>query len=472
MTLRSRRPVLLLRALSVALGAVLLALAVEAGAHPGAVPEAIRSAVAGPSTAAAPPPVTWCGRDVATADRAPDVFGGNQIHVLYAVPSDGPDQFPAFVSRIATDVSAIDAWWRREDPARTIRFDLAAFPNCPTAAGQLDITSVRLPHPATTFLTLGSNLGAVATDLAALGFDTRTKRYLVYYDGPTNDTDVCGTAFRDPTGTGGPQFVAAIWTRSCGADVGAGDVMAAAAAHELLHSLGVLPRGAPHPCSGDEGHPCDSPIDLMYPELSEHFDNLRLDVGRDDYYGHAGTWLDAQDSRWLMRADVAPSSLTVAVQGRSPQDRVTSDPVGIACPGTCAVFFDTGSQVRLVAVAGSGSRFLGWTGACTGAATECTVPMDAAKTVEARFGPTTFRLSLVVNGSGRMGVPALGVSCTRRCSAAVEAGAVVRVRATPARGWRFVSWAGACRGRGACTVRMSRASSVGVVFRRLATTRG
>ena len=465
-TQRSRRRVGLLRALSVALGATLLGLAFAAGARTADAPQLVRSGQAAPAAAAAPTPIQWCGGDRAGTDRAPDLLGGNQVHVIYAIPSDAPEQFSTFVHRIATDVGAIDAWWRRQDPARTIRFDIAPFAGCTTTAGQLDISFVRLPRPSSGYVTLGSNLAVVQNDLAAAGFAAPTKRYLVYYDGPTNQTDVCGTAFRDPTGTGsGAQFYAIVWMRACDGDVGAGNIAATAATHELLHALGALPRGAPHVCPDDDGHPCDNPLDLMYPELSAPFETLVLDVGRDDYYGHSGGWLDLQDSRWLMRADVPPSALTVTLRQRSPQDRVTSDPVGIGCPAACAVLFDTGSQVRLTATPATGSRFVGWTGACTGASAACTVTMDAAKAVEARFGSNAFRLSLVVTGRGRALVPALGVQCARRCSTTVDADAVLRVRATPAKGWRFVSWTGACRGRGACSVRLSQDRSVGVLFR-------
>jgi hypothetical protein len=456
--------------LSVAAGAALLAAAVAAAAHPRSAAKPIRSATAAPRTAAAPPPVQWCGgTERATQDRVPDVVGGNLVHVIYAIASDGQDQFDVFSHRIATDISAIDAWWRRQDPTRTLRFDAAPFAGCTTGAGALDLSFVRLPHPSTTFLPLQANLGALMVDLVALGFDVRTKRYLVYYDGPTNDDDVCGIANQDFTGrNGGARFTAAVWMRACAADVGAGNELATTAAHELMHSLGALPVGAPHQCPRqDAGHPCDSSLDLMYPIVSHPFEELQLDVGRDDYYGHPGGWLDLQDSSWLMRADVPPSPLTVAVQQRAPQDRVSSEPVGIACPPACAVVFDTGARVQLTAVPARGSRFLGWTGACTATASICNVTVDAARTVGARFGPATFRLSLAVGGRGRVSVPALGVSCAARCSTSVEADTVVRVRATPARGWRFASWSGACRGRAACTVRVSAPRSVGAVFRRV-----
>src|SRR5262249_52949141 len=42
-------------------------------------------------------PVRWCGGEPSTNDR-PDVVGGNQIHVVYAVPSDGADRFAQIAS--------------------------------------------------------------------------------------------------------------------------------------------------------------------------------------------------------------------------------------------------------------------------------------------------------------------------------------------------------------------------------------
>lgn len=411
-------------------------------------------------------PVQWCGTDAAAADRKPDLRGGNTVHVIYAIPSDGPDQFGAYVHRIATDLGAIDAWWRRQDPTRAPRFDLHNFAGCTTMAGQIDVSLVRLAQPSSAFMALEPRLPALAGSLAAAGFNDVTKKYLVYYDGPLSEPlDVCGTAFRGPIASGGEGSLAAVWLRACVTDVGAGDIQATVAIHELIHQLGALPSGAPHVCPADSGHPCDSGQDLMYPRVTARFDELVLDVGRDDYYGHSGAWFDIQDSLWLGRADVPPSALTLTVRARSPQDRVTSNPIGIECPPACGVLFDTGSQVRLAAAAGTGSRFVGWRGACTGRG-PCTVTMDTAKAVEAIFGPSQFRLSVSVTGSGRVTSRAIGLSCARRCSAPVAADAVVRLQAVASKGWRLARWTGACSGRVACSVRLSEDRTVGSVFQR------
>ena len=97
-----------------------------------------------PAAHAAVRPVTWCGDATSSTDR-PDVVGGDQIHVVYAVPSDSAGRFAQVASAIATDVGAIGEWWRRQDPTRAPRFDLARFA-C-SGAGSLDISDVRLPHP-------------------------------------------------------------------------------------------------------------------------------------------------------------------------------------------------------------------------------------------------------------------------------------------------------------------------------------
>ena len=87
---------------------------------------------------------------------------------------------------------------------------------------------------------------------------------------------------------------------------------------------------------------------------------------------------------------------------------IMSNPDGLACvSGTCAGNFPNGSTVTVTAVPAQGSRFDGWTGACTGTG-DCALTMDAAKTATAHFGSDTVRLSnlstrgQVVSGSNPM----------------------------------------------------------------------
>ena len=52
---------------------------------------------------------------------------------------------------------------------------------------------------------------------------------------------------------------------------------------------------------------------------------------------------------------------------------------------TCAAPFEAGSSVTLTATTVGNARFAGWSGACTGAASTCTVTMNSALNVQANF---------------------------------------------------------------------------------------
>ncbi|HET7456053.1 MAG TPA: MBG domain-containing protein [Gemmatimonadaceae bacterium] len=81
-------------------------------------------------------------------------------------------------------------------------------------------------------------------------------------------------------------------------------------------------------------------------------------------------------------------ALTVSTSGTGT-GAVTSSPAGINCGTTCLANFPAGSSVTLTESPSAGSFFGGWSGACSGTATTCSVTMDAAKSVAATFGRTT-----------------------------------------------------------------------------------
>ncbi|MCC6130937.1 MAG: hypothetical protein IT186_13520 [Acidobacteria bacterium] len=64
---------------------------------------------------------------------------------------------------------------------------------------------------------------------------------------------------------------------------------------------------------------------------------------------------------------------------------VSSSPSGINCGGSCKAFFDGGQTVTLTATPSAGSAFVGWSGACAGAAPVCRVTLDQDRTAFARF---------------------------------------------------------------------------------------
>lgn len=418
--------------------------------------------------------VDWCGVGQASAiDRKPDVDPSSprQVHITYAIPADAADQFASFGSRIATDASAMDVWWRREDPARTLRFDLFAFPGCTTKAGRLDIGFVRLPRVGASYL---NDIGAdrLLADLDQLANLTDLK-HLVYYDGPpVFDDNVCGTAFvpRSATTNGGLAGIAFVWTKSlCGGDIGAGGLNAAVAVHELIHGLGSLQGvNAPNECAPpDDGHVCDSTTDVLFPSANSQttISGQTLDTGRNDYYGHSLAGFDVQDSAWLTH--LPQQRLSVTVQGTGARSGVVRlvSPTSFECARSCTLDLDQGLAATLVAAPRAGARFLRWTGACTGTGS-CAVTLDAARTVTAVFGVTTFRLTTSVGGRGKVSSTPGGVSCPRRCSAAFKANSSIRLRAAASPGFRFTGWTGSCRGTGSCVVKLNRNRAVRATFRR------
>src|SRR5207253_3032994 len=75
--------------------------------------------------------------------------------------------------------------------------------------------------------------------------------------------------------------------------------------------------------------------------------------------------------------------LTVLKRG-SGRGSVTSSPAGINCGASCSHGFDNGRAVTLTARPARGSRFAGWSGACSGSG-GCRVKLTADRTVTARF---------------------------------------------------------------------------------------
>jgi len=376
---------------------------------------------------AAATPTTWCGAGAAQADRKPDLLAGPQVRVVYAHPADSPDRFAAFASPIASDVAAIGAWWRTQDPTRAPRFDLYPFPGCGPGPAALDITDVKLPQPAAYYRLLSSAFTNIVDGLA----NKPHRKYLVYWDAPVSDVHTCGQG-SDESGSG------VVFVQSCTTAVGDGGFGAAVAAHELLHTLGAVPSTARHNCPPpDDGHACDGKLDIMYPYVGGAIDDLVLDVNHDDYYGIGGAQ-DVRNSHWLEHLDLPHVALTVTSAGAG---HVTSDAGAIDCPGACTTEQEQNLVVTLKATAESGSHFTGRSGACTGFAT-CAVTLDAAKEVHATFAPGN-PVKIVVRGKGKV-VSAPGSDA-------------VTLRAVPAKGYRFVTWGGACSGHGTCTVRFGSA---------------
>ena len=392
---------------------------------------------------------TWCGSATQT-DVVPNVVAGHAAHWIYVVPADGQDSLGVVANAMQSDAEAIDAWWSSQDPTRSPRFDLARL-SCGT---QLDISSLRLKRSSSQLAPQGSQFEAIVADVNAARFGSRFDKYVVYYDGPA-PSNLCGEGGGFSSGLG----YAVVYVQSC-SQVSSAIV----AVHELVHTYGVVPQGAPHTCSSPNTfHVCDAEHDLMYPFADgTPLAGLTLDSGRDDYYGHGGGWPDLQDSPWLVHHDrQVPFALSITGAGT-----VASDVPGLQCISSCTTTWNADTTIVLSATPTPTTRFVRWGGACTGTFT-CTVRASSGGAVTALFAPLRYRVRVSVSGKGSVQSSRGAIACPKRCSAAVASYTPLRLSVQAAKGWRFVGWRGSCQGkRSACRLPMSADASVGAVFRR------
>ena len=216
---------------------------------------------------------------------------------------------------------------------------------------------MRTPQSSAQLAPLQGRFSGIVDALDQAGLSSSTTKYVVYYDGPTADANVCGQGGSDSSGFG----AAVVYYRAC-----VGVSTAAVTAHEVLHTFGAVSSAAPNECDGESsGHTCDDESDLMFPSIGgEPLSSKLLDPGRDDYYGHAGGWTDTQDSAWLVRLDSqAPLALTVSGPGS-----VSADVPGLLCAASCTTTWNAGQRLALTATPSAGARLVRWSGACSGAA--------------------------------------------------------------------------------------------------------
>jgi len=396
----------------------------------------------------------WCGSGETAADR-PDIVTGAQVHAIVATPADGPDAFVDDANRLSDDVASMSAWWTGQDPTRVPRYDLAVFPG----GTCLDISYVRLAETASELQASATrSYNIVRSELGTADFVHPYKDYVVYYDGPA-EQDICGTGngFFDQGGG-----FAIVWLNGC-----PGVPTDGVEAHELLHALGALPVGAPNACtpatdpSGDfdAGHPCDSQSDILFPQTDGRpLQQMVLDFNHDDYYAHSGTWNDMQDTIFLRHLNAPQVELDVQVSGTGS---VASDMPGVVCAKACGTQWDEGTTVTLFPTPGDGSRFVRWSGSCTGTRADCVLSLTQTESATAVFGPAFVAFHSSVTGRGK-------VACSPACGRKIPAGDPFTLRAVAAKGWKFARWSGGCKGtRLTCRPKTTQALSVRATFTKL-----
>jgi uncharacterized repeat protein (TIGR02543 family) len=117
-----------------------------------------------------------------------------------------------------------------------------------------------------------------------------------------------------------------------------------------------------------------------------------------------------------------------------------------------------GSVVEVAATAATGYVFDYWSGACTGSGA-CTVTMDMPKSVTAHFTAVFHDLTITVDPEGGgTTTPSVGLHT-------YPEGSVVFIIATPASGYVFDHWSGACTGSDStCSVTMDSNKDVTATF--------
>jgi uncharacterized repeat protein (TIGR02543 family) len=153
---------------------------------------------------------------------------------------------------------------------------------------------------------------------------------------------------------------------------------------------------------------------------------------------------------------------------------------GTASPESCVGSYGWKTSVTLTVAADPGSRFTGWSGACTGTATTCRLTMTQSRSVKASFsGSSVPKYTLNVTGAGtgsgtvtsQTGLsPAIncsisaGTAGSGACSASYTQGTGVTLTARPSSGHTFTGWSGDCTATGSCAVTMSANRAVAAAF--------
>lgn len=143
---------------------------------------------------------------------------------------------------------------------------------------------------------------------------------------------------------------------------------------------------------------------------------------------------------------------------------------GISCGADslnlCSLPLSSGINVTLLAL----GDLAGWSGACSGTKISCDIAMTQDRCVAVNFtgdSPVScpkYPLTISTTGKGRVVSNVGGLDCGSICRKDMELGTPVSLVATPAEGYRFKEWGGACSGALACEVTMNSEQAVSAIF--------
>lgn len=139
-----------------------------------------------------------------------------------------------------------------------------------------------------------------------------------------------------------------------------------------------------------------------------------------------------------------------------------------ACSSDCSVAFDYADQVTLIAKAGAGFRFVGFTGEGCGANATCQFTLDQPRTVSAAFTrEETRRLTVTTTPAGAVRSTPAAIDCRAdggTCAADFPKGSQVTLTAEPAPAAVFRGWSGVLCDQPACAVTLDTDITVGATF--------
>src|SRR3990172_4783296 len=162
--------------------------------------------------------------------------------------------------------------------------------------------------------------------------------------------------------------------------------------------------------------------------------------------------------------NISSYTLTVTTSGTG-SGNVTSSSADINCGSDCSKAYESGTSVTLTAFADSGSVFTGWVGGCSGTG-DCTITIDANKSVTANFNKATYTFTVTTSGTGSGNVTSsyAGINCGSDCSKAYESGTSVTLTAAAYSGSVFTGWGDGCSGTDTCTITINADTSVTANF--------
>ena len=144
--------------------------------------------------------------------------------------------------------------------------------------------------------------------------------------------------------------------------------------------------------------------------------------------------------------------------------RVISTDGFINCPGVCSYAYVSNSSVTLNASPAQGWSVSSWGGLPCSGNGPCTVLMTQNQTVNVTFTQNYYTLMASISGSGTITSTDGFINCPGTCTHTYLSLTPVTLNASPAQGWNFSGWSGACNGIGQCNVSMTGNLGVSAYF--------